>query len=716
MIVPLTRPSIARAAILPVAGMLSVITLLAVVGLASRYSAAATAKLLEKAALTARVIAPNAAAAAWNFDAQSGTRLLQSLESDPDYESGIIVDDKGDIFASSQRAAGIQPITPLKATTLLDADRRELGVSELREFVRGEEVIDILPLFTAERGTRNVGYMVLSFSRRRVHEAALREALGIAMAGIATLLALCTLLAWILSRVTQPIREITGAMSHLSSGDFDTVIPALDRRDEIGAMARALGVFKENSIERQRLEFLTYSLQEKTDALQREGEKVFHLAHHDPLTGLANRAQLRTRIEQSSQALSETGVHFTVFILDLDRFKEVNDSLGHAAGDALLMAVALRLKNELREQDVLARLGGDEFAIIRPQLSSDDGPAVSNDSGHDATGLATGILRSLTEAFDIDGNTVFIGCSIGIALAPRHGTAPEALMKAADLALYEAKAAGRNCFFFFEEKFMQVADERHRLEADMRVGLSRGEFRLLYQPIVDVATGKVVGAEALVRWQHPSCGLLTPNRFIHIAEESGLIVELGQWILERACRDAMTWPQDVQLAVNLSAIQLRNASFLGVVRSALADSGLPPRRLELEVTETVLLDKRSNALNQLHQLRDIGVSIALDDFGTGYSSLSYLRAFPFDRIKIDRSFTKDIAERADCAAIVSSIVGLGRSLDIATTVEGVETERQLELVRAVGATMAQGYLIGRPTPREALNFEGIRPDPTVVAA
>jgi len=716
MIVRLTRPSIARAAILPVAGMLSVITLFAVVGLASRYNAGATAKLLEKAALTARVIAPNAAAAAWNFDAQSGTRLLQSLESDPDYESGIIVDDKGDIFASSQRAAGIQPITPLKATTLLDTDRRELGVSELREFVRGEEVIDILPLFTAERGTRNVGYMVLSFSRRRVHEAALREALGIAMAGVATLLALCTLLSWILSRVTQPIREITGAMSHLSSGDFDTVIPALDRRDEIGAMARALGVFKENSIERQRLEFLTYSLQEKTDALQREGEKVSHLAHHDPLTGLANRAQLRTRIEQSSQALSETGVHFTVFILDLDRFKEVNDSLGHAAGDALLMAVALRLKNELREHDVLARLGGDEFAIIRPQLSSDDGSAVSNDSGRDATELATRILRSLTEAFDIDGNTVFIGCSIGIALAPRHGSEPEALMKAADLALYEAKAAGRNCFFFFEEKFMQVADERHRLEADMRVGLRRGEFRLLYQPIVDVATGKVVGAEALVRWQHSSCGLLTPNRFIHIAEESGLIVELGQWILERASQDAMTWPPDVQLAVNLSAIQLRNATFLGVVRSALADSGLPPRRLELEVTETVLLDKRSNALNQLHQLRDIGISIALDDFGTGYSSLSYLRAFPFDRIKIDRSFTKDIAERADCAAIVSSIVGLGRSLDIATTVEGVETERQLELVRAVGATMAQGYLIGKPTPREALNFEGIRPDPTVVAA
>jgi EAL domain-containing protein (putative c-di-GMP-specific phosphodiesterase class I) len=250
----------------------------------------------------------------------------------------------------------------------------------------------------------------------------------------------------------------------------------------------------------------------------------------------------------------------------------------------------------------------------------------------------------------------------------------------------------------------------------MRVGMSRGEFRLLYQPIIDVATARVAGAEALVRWQHPSLGLLTPNRFIHIAEESGLIVELGRLILDRACQDAMTWPRHVQLAVNLSAIQLRNPSLLGVVRSALADSGLSPRRLELEVTETVLLDKRSNSLNVLHQLRDIGVSIALDDFGTGYSSLSYLRAFPFDRIKIDRSFTKDITESADCAAIVSSIVGLGRSLNIATTVEGVETERQLELVRATGATMAQGYLIGKPMPSEALDFDGFRPDRAVVAA
>jgi methyl-accepting chemotaxis protein len=283
MIVRLTKPSIARAAILPVAAMLSAISILAVVGLAGRYSSAATAKLLEKAALTARVVAPNAAAAAWNFDAQSGARLLQSLESDPDFESGIIVDDKGDIFATSQRATEIEPISPKTAAALLGATNPgELNISELREFVRSDEVIDILPLFTAERGTRNVGYMMLSFSRRRVHEAALREALGIGAAGIATLLALCALLAWILSRVTHPIREITSAMSQLSSGAFETAIPALDRQDEIGAMARALAVFRENSIERQRLEFLTNSLREKTDELRREGEKVSYLAHHDP--------------------------------------------------------------------------------------------------------------------------------------------------------------------------------------------------------------------------------------------------------------------------------------------------------------------------------------------------------------------------------------------------------------------------------------------------
>jgi diguanylate cyclase (GGDEF)-like protein len=708
MIAKLTRPSIARSAILPVAGMLSVIAALTIVVLASHNRATKTASLLEKATLTARVVAPNAAAAAWNFDTQSGARLLQSLESDPDFGSGIIVDDKGAIFANARRRESRnEAVTPEAVAELLGAaDTKDLKVSELQEFVRPNEVIDFLPLTTAEHGTRNVGYMALSFSRNRANAAALREVLAISVAGVLTLLAVCTLLAWIVSRVTRPIRDITDAMGRLSAGEFDTEIPALDRCDEIGAMARALAVFKDNSIERQRLEFLTRNLQDKTDELRREGEKVAYLAHHDPLTGLANRAQLRTKLEQSGTNFKLDGVRFSVFVLDLDRFKEVNDSLGHAAGDALLRVVAQRLKNALRKDDVLARLGGDEFAIIQsPPRTLDERLATRNDHRHGAMELASRILSTLAEPFDLDGNTVFIGCSIGISIAPEDGTEPEVLMKTADLALYEAKAAGRNCFLFFDAKMTEEADERRRLEADMRVGLIRGEFELLYQPFIDVKTGKIAGAEALVRWRHPVHGLMTPDRFIPVAEDTGLIAGVSEWVLQQACRDAMAWPEHIKLAVNLSAAQFHNANLLDGILFALNDADLSPSRLEIEVTETVLLQKQSNCLAVLHQLRNIGVSVALDDFGTGYSSLGYLKMFPFDKIKIERSFTKDITERADCAAIVTSIVGLGRSLAMATTVEGVETERQLDIVRSAGATLAQGYLFGKPMPNRELNFE-----------
>jgi diguanylate cyclase (GGDEF)-like protein len=719
MIVSLTKPSIARAAILPVAGMLSATTILGVVALAHHNRAGTTANLLEKAALTARVMAPNAAAAAWNFDTQSGARLLQSLESDPDFASGIIVDDKGEVFASSRSPSAMGPsVSPQTAAELLGAaDPRDLKIPALHEFVRRNEVIDILPLLTAQRGTRNVGYMVLSFSRARADAAAFREILAIGTGGIVVLLAVSALLAWILSRVTHPIRDITDAMGRLSAGAFDTGIPALDRRDEIGAMARALAVFKENSIERQRLEFLTRSLQDKTDELQREGEKVAHLAHHDTLTGLANRAELHKRIDQSRANLECNGVPFAVFVLDLDRFKEVNDSLGHAAGDALLRAVAQRLTDALRQDDVLARLGGDEFAIIQSApRASGDGPPALDHHRQGAIELATRILQILAEPFALEGDTVFIGCSIGISLAPEDASEPEALMKAADLALYEAKAAGRNCFFFFDATMTQAIDERHRLEADMRAGLTRGEFELVYQPIIDLRIDRAVGAEALVRWRHPLHGLMTPDRFIPIAEDTGLIVELGAWVLQQACRDAMAWPDDVRLAVNLSASQFRDARLLDVIRAALVDVGLPPSRLEVEVTETVLLEKHSGCVAALHHVRDLGVSVALDDFGTGYSSLSYLRTFPFDKIKIDRSFTQDITERADCAAIVSSILGLGRSLAVATTVEGIETDQQLEMVRAAGATLVQGFLFGKPVPAPALDLGRLGAACTVEAA
>ena len=707
MIARLTKPSIARAAILPVAGVLAAIAGSGILVLAANNRAETVANLLEKATLTEHLIAPNAAAAVWQFDTLSCERILQSLASDPDFASGIIVDDKGDVFASLQNPAiRIDAVTPKSLAALFGiVDPKSLEISRLHEFVRDDETINVFPLVTQANRTRNVGYMALSFSRGRANAAARQEVITIATGGVLALLAVCALLAWVLSRVTRPIRDMTTAMDRLSAGEFETSIPALERRDEVGAMARALAVFKENSIERQRLEFLTLKLQQTTDELRRNHEQVEFLAHHDTLTGLANRTQLRKKVDDSSAELSRNNVPFCVFILDLDRFKEVNDSLGHPAGDALLKAVARRLTKELRKDDVLARLGGDEFAIIQSApRAAGECPVNRNDQHHGATELATRILKVLAEPFDLNGNTAFIGCSIGIALAPLDGAESEDLMKKADLALYKAKSAGRHCFFFFDAEMTNDSDERHRLEADIRVGLARGEFELLYQPIVNVWTGEISCAEALARWRHPVHGLMSSDQFIPIAESTGLIVDLGEWVLRQACRDAMAWPEHVKVAVNLSAVQFRSANLLDAIRSALGDAGLAPSRLEIEVTESVLIDKSSSYIASLNQMRDIGVSVALDDFGTGYSSLSHLTLFPFDKVKIDTSFTRHLTERADCAAIVNSIIGLGRSLDIVTIVEGVETNRQLETIRAAGATFAQGYLFGKPMPAALLDF------------
>jgi diguanylate cyclase (GGDEF)-like protein/PAS domain S-box-containing protein len=424
--------------------------------------------------------------------------------------------------------------------------------------------------------------------------------------------------------------------------------------------------------------------------------RIAHMAHHDALTGLANRAALMERVEDACDRCRQSEDQFSILMLDLDWFKQVNDTFGHPAGDELLRQVGARLKAALHKNDLLARLGGDEFAIV--QIND-------TDQGDAAETLAGRIVELLGEPFFVNGNVVNIGASIGIALAPEHGFYADDLLKMADLALYHAKSLGRNRYAMFEPVLGQAVVEKHNLDNELRGALARSEFELHFQPIVDTKTLKMCSAEALVRWRHPKKGLIAPDRFIPFAEETGLILKIGEWVLQKACIEAVKWPSSMKVAVNLSAVQLRSATLLDQIICVLAETGLPPERLELEVTETALIEYGTEAPILLKKLRNLGITVALDDFGTGYSSLSQLTMFPFDKIKIDKSFTRNMTNRADCAAIISAVLALAQSLDIHTTAEGVEKDEQLRILAQAGVTTVQGFLIHRPCPASELNFE-----------
>jgi diguanylate cyclase (GGDEF)-like protein len=415
--------------------------------------------------------------------------------------------------------------------------------------------------------------------------------------------------------------------------------------------------------------------------------RVLELAQTDPLTGLANRAFFLEQLEQINAGSDDA--RFAVFLLDLDRFKNVNDTLGHGAGDALLVQVAQRLKSSLRSGDVLARLGGDEFALV--QVGAPDRLVAAID-------LAQRIVKLISEPFQLSGQRVEIGTSIGIALAPEHGRHQEQLLKKADIALYRSKAAGRNCHTVYDDAMSAELEARSTLEGDLRDAIARCQFELHYQPFYDVESGERRGVEALVRWRHPAKGLVPPDQFIPLAEATGLIVPLGEWIIGRACDDATLWPDDVKVAVNLSPVQFKQTELFDVIEAALASSGLAPERLEIEITESVLLERKADNERLIERLKRLGLSLALDDFGTGYSSLRSLTAFPFDKIKIDKSFVANLGQRDESAAVISSVVTLARGLGMNITAEGVETEEQLGQLRALGVHFAQGYLLGRPMP------------------
>jgi diguanylate cyclase (GGDEF)-like protein len=416
-------------------------------------------------------------------------------------------------------------------------------------------------------------------------------------------------------------------------------------------------------------------------------EKIRHLARHDALTDLPNRVLFREEMDKI-EARMRRGEVMAVLQVDLDRFKDVNDRLGHAVGDAVLIEVARRMREASRETDVVARIGGDEFALLVGPL----------ESPRQAARIADRIVKSVARPLTVEGNQILIGASIGIAMAPPDGTDPETLMKNADLALYKAKGDGRGAYRFFEQAMDDASRNRRALELSLRDGLAGEQFRLVFQPLFNLAENRIAGLEALLRWDHPERGLIAPGDFLPLAEETGMIVGIGDWVLREACRAAAGWPENVRVAVNLSPVQFRHRGLIESVEAALTEAALPPDRLELEITEQLLSTDTEATLATLNRLRAMGVRIALDDFGLEHSSLRHLQCFRFDKVKVDRSFVKSLLGGKDSMAVVTAMIGLGHSLGLATTAEGIETEEELEAVRAQGCEEVQGFLFSAPLP------------------
>jgi diguanylate cyclase (GGDEF)-like protein len=473
-----------------------------------------------------------------------------------------------------------------------------------------------------------------------------------------------------LSNLHWLFAAILGALALCAFG----LIGALLRHNRLLAQAR------------ERVEQQNQALERRDQELHSQHAHISFMAHHDALTGLPNRLLFHKRLEEVLDERRRRNDGVALLCLDLDHFKQVNDTLGHPAGDKLLKEVAGRLRECVRDGDVVARLGGDEFAILQCSASHPE----------HASELAERIIEAVGAPYDLDGDRAVIMASIGIAISTRDLCSTDALLRSADIALYQAKKGGRCTFRFFENIMNEQAQARRVIELDLREALARGEFEVFYQPLFHLPTRHLSGFEALLRWRHPERGLIAPVEFIPLAEELGLIIPIGEWVLTQACADAVTWPAELSVAVNLSPVQFSNVGLVQAVRRALKGSGLPAHRLELEITESALLQDSEAVLATLHKLRALGLRTVLDDFGTGYSSLSYLRSFPFDKLKIDQSFIREMAHRTDSLAIVTSVLGLARELGMATTAEGVETEEQLEQLRKIGCAEVQGFLFDRP--------------------
>ena len=521
----------------------------------------------------------------------------------------------------------------------------------------------------AGRGKAPEAVLLLSYPLDKALASYLSLQIGIALAGVVGLILVLFGSRHLASGIARPIAALDAAAKALEEGSRAEL--SVKGSDEISRLAESFNTMSAGIIERE--------------------HRITHLAFHDSLTGLPNRTFFRQQMEAALSRAPKMGENVAVLCLDLDGFKGVNDTLGHPVGDALLRQVGLIL-DTLAQDGTVSRLGGDEFAIILADRFEDDRPR----------SLAQEIIDRFREPIRVDGHQIATGVSIGIAIGPGDGADADQLLKSADLALYLAKQDGRGVFRFFEPALDAAARKRRQLELDLREAILTGQFRLNYQPIFDLAKDRIGCFESLLRWEHPTRGNVSPAEFVPVAEETGLIVAIGEWVMHEACRQAVEWPDHVRVAVNVSPLQFRNTGFSNIIFQALTRSGLPANRLEVEITESVFLDGESGVLQVLHQLRSMGIRIALDDFGTGYSSLSYLRSFPFDKIKIDKSFVDLVAQDESSAAIVHAIVDLAKALKMETTAEGVEDRDQLNELRGQGCSSIQGYWFSRPVESDAV--------------
>ncbi|NTE48240.1 EAL domain-containing protein [Agrobacterium pusense] len=537
--------------------------------------------------------------------------------------------------------------------------------------------IGLLPIISTET-KKPIGAVAVSIGGSDALYGAQRKLIYNSLIALIVVLTVTGVLVTVIARhFLKPVPALVQATLRIAREETDVATPFQDRRDEIGDMATAIETLREAVLERGRLR-----------QIRDMAQQMEHMAHHDALTGLPNRVLLMKTLENRLEHLSASGQLFNVMLLDLDRFKAVNDTLGHAAGDALLVAVASRISSVLGENDMVSRLGGDEFAIIQ---------STSGDFESDAVMLAARVVHAVSRSFALEGSDISIDTSIGIACAPGHGTSATQLLQHADLGLYRAKSMGCGYFVFYEPGMDMAAQHKHALEIDMKSALENHEFELHYQPVVNLQSGRIVAYEALARWRHSKLGLISPDRFIALAEENNFIRPLGEWVLAQACMDAMTWPKDIRLAVNLSAVQLCNDDIVPIVDRALEASGFPAERLELEVTETAMLE-RDSSTRVLKMLKERGVRLALDDFGTGYAGLSTLTHVAFDKIKIDREFVSGLPTNPMCSAIVNTVIDMAEQIGLKVTAEGVENMEQVEVLKLSGCDEAQGYYFAEPAP------------------